>query len=43
MLLVDEISRHRIEEVIHHVLTTGEFERMFRHSLKEEDDAQDLS
>ncbi|WP_068774125.1 hypothetical protein [Paenibacillus sp. FJAT-26967] len=29
MILVDECSRNRIEEVIEHLLNTGDFERLF--------------
>ena len=36
MILVDEISRQRIEEVIHEVLHIGDFESLFR-ILSEED------
>jgi hypothetical protein len=30
MLLVDEVSRHRIEEVVHHLVKGGEFEQIFK-------------
>ncbi len=37
MILVDEVSRQRIEEVVHDLISEGDFESIFRQYPKEED------
>ena len=37
MILVDEVSRQRIEEVVHELINRGDFERIFRCVQPEEE------
>ena len=39
MILVDKVSRQRIEEVVHDLINGGDFEIIFRQYPKEEEDA----
>lgn len=38
MILVDQVSRQRIEEVIADLIATEDFERVFTHIPKEEEE-----
>ncbi len=41
MILVDEVSRQRIEEVVHDLINEGDFELVFRQYPKEEEDGHE--